>query len=448
MNETERMLPARHAPVPAAERERWPFDGSVRRARIVAGVLANDPELTALQHRARALLHAARAEAALPSPEIDAEVWSLPVGRGIYAFGEASMYMVGVRQMLPALAALDARARASIEEARAVIGRLAVRERELTRMTIDAYADLVGAVLHHRVHHAQLELLVRMLDVAHARYSAGGSALTDVSRLEVERAREARALTRFDADAVRARATLNTLLHRAPDAPIGTPEDLEAETVSLAYDDLVARVDRARGEVQASEARVRAAEARVRAQEADANVPAFTFGLSYMQDPMRDPGLGLAAAMTMPWLTVAGRARVAQAREEAEAERAMTEGARWTARREIAAAQAQLASAERVLRIVRAESLPAAARSLDAVRGSYVTGDADLLQWLDASRTALEFAMDEADAIADLVRAAGALESAVGEPLPRTPVRVDGEGSSGATNEQSGAGPRDTLRAR
>jgi outer membrane protein TolC len=401
------------------------WEGPVRRERIVTAVLANDPELASLAHRARALLHAARAESAMPSPEIEAQVWSLPIARP-YALGDASMYMAGVRQMIPALGGLDARARASIEEARAVIAQASTRERELTRIVVDAYADLVAAVLHHRVHHGQLDLLTRMLDVAHSRYSAGGSALADVSRIELERAREARALTRFDADAVRARATLNTLVHRAPDAAIGTPEDLEAETVALSYDELVARIDRARGEVRASESRVRAAEARVRAQEADANWPAFTIGVSYMQDPMREPGLGLSAAMTMPWLTGAGRARVAQAREEAEAERAMTDGARWTARREIAVAQAQLSSAERMLRIIRSESIPAAARSLDAVRGSYVTGDADLLQWLDASRTALEFAMDEADAIADLTRAAGALESAVGEPLPRTPVRLDG----------------------
>ena len=409
----------------ASARDAVTAETPLRRNALIAAVVSHDPELESLTHRARALMHGARAERALPAPEIEGQVWALPIARP-YALGDASMYMAGVRQMLPALGALDARSRAAMEDARALLAQAFTRERLLTRTASDAYADLVAAELHHRVHHAQLAWLDRMLDAVHARYSAGGSALADVSRIELERARERRALVRVGGDAARARATLGALLHRAPDEALGAPADLEASTVSLPYDDLVARADRARGEVRESEARERAARARLDAQEAEASWPAFTFGLSYMQDPMREPGLGALVSMTLPWLSGAGRARVAQAREEVLAEHATIEGARWTARREIADARAQLAASEQVLSVLRRESIPAATRGIDAVRSAYVTGDADLVQWLDASRTALEFAMDEADAIADLARAAGALESAVGEPLPRVPVTTDG----------------------
>lgn len=401
------------------------FTGPLVRAALVRVAVSRDPELTALAHRARALLFGARAEASLPPPEAEGQVWNLPIIRP-YSLGEAGMYMVGVRQMLPAPGGLDGRARAMIEEARGVLAEASTREREVIRAVGEAYADLIAATLHHGVHHDQLSQLERAQEVIRARYAAGGGALAELARIELAQAGHRRTLVRYQADAARARATLNAWLHRPPDAPLGDPGELEAETVTLGFDELVARAIRARGEILAGEARERAADARLRAMESDASWPSFTFGMSYMQDPMRTPGFGALVGMSLPWLTGGARARVSQAREEATAERAMTDAARWSVRRDIAMVQAQLASAVAVLRSLRADAMPAARRAVEAVRASYTTGDSDLNAWLESDRETLELEMDEADAIADLARATNALDAAVGETLPRVSVRVDG----------------------
>ncbi len=399
--------------------------GALDRGVVLRLAVSQDPELAAVAHRARALLYGARAEASLPPPEVEGQVWNLPIIRP-YALGEASMYMVGVRQMLPALGGLDGRARAMVEEARGLLAEAATREREVIREVGEAYADLIAATLHHGVHHGQLDQLERAQEVIRARYSAGGGGLAELARIELEQARHRRTLVRYATDAARARATLNAWLHRAPDAPLGDPRELEAETVALSVDELMARAIHARGEVRASEARERAADARVRASESDANWPSFTFGLSYMQDPRMTPGFGALVSMSLPWLSGAARARVSQAREEALAERAMTDAARWTARRDIALVQGQLAAAEAALHSLRTDAMPAARRAIEAVRAGYATGDTDLTAWLESTRESLELSMDEADAIADLARATNALDAAVGETLPRVPVRADG----------------------
>jgi len=59
------------------------------------------PALALMAHRAHALVHAGRAEGSLRPAELGFEAWNLPLARP-YAFGEADMYMVELRQRFPA----------------------------------------------------------------------------------------------------------------------------------------------------------------------------------------------------------------------------------------------------------------------------------------------------------------------------------------------------------
>lgn len=429
MDQTFQLPALRRRPIPASEvaREDTDLSGSLGRAQVLALVVARDPGLRSLAHETRAALHAARAEGALPAPEVNVQVWNLPLARP-YALGEASMYMVEFRQMFPAAGARDARARAAAEEARGRVAELVAREAEVRARAGGAYADYVQGTLERRVRDAHLELLGAMLDAARSRL-AGGGPLTDIPRIETEQARTRRALARVDADVARARAALNALLRREADAPLGPPSDVAPETVPLPLDELLSLAARARGDLGQARARIRAAHARTEAATAESRWPTITAALGYWQDPQMRPGLGATVAAALPWVWAGARERLAEARERELAESEAVESVTVTARGEVTVAQARLLGLERELAVLHREAQPAAARSTDALRAAYAAGRGGLLDWIDAARQLHDIGEEEADVTASMVRTAADLERAVGVALPRTTIAIDEEGA-------------------
>jgi cobalt-zinc-cadmium efflux system outer membrane protein len=391
---------------------------------VVAEAVAKSPALALMAHRARALVHAGRAEGSLPPAELGFEIWNLPLERP-YSLNEAEMYMVELRQRFPAAGSLDARARALAEEAQAVLYEVAAEERLVAQGASDAFADYVQAFAEQRLLGRQRELLRRMRELAQARLSTGGSGLGALARLEVELARADRALARVTGDIARSRAMLNALLRRPATAPLGEPREVPAETVRLPIDELLARAEANRGVLLSADARVRAAEARHAAAVAEARVPEFMAGLGYWQDPTMRPGFGLTTSMSLPWFWGPGRHRVAQTEEETLAERAARDGNLIGAQAEVTQAHASLAALEEQLRVITKKALPSARRSMDALAATLSTGSSSLLEWVDVTRAVLDLELEVALLRAELARTVASLERAVGAPLPRSPVALE-----------------------
>lgn len=395
----------------------------LEREQVVAEVVAKSPTLARRAHRARALVHAGRAEGSLPSPELEGQIWNLPLERP-YSLNEADMYMVQLRQRFPAAGSLDAKARALAEEAEAELSELASEEQELAGRARVAFAEYERAHRAARVQKEQLGLLQRMAEAARARFVTGGG-LIAAAKIEVEMAEVRRSLARSQGDAARARAMLNSLLRRAPQEALGEPVETPALTVRLPVTDLLSRAGAERGQSRSAEARVRAAEARVRAAEAEARAPEWMVGVGYFQDPSMRPGFGLSASMTLPWLWGPGQHRVAQAREEEAAERTAVDTATLDAQADVTEAHARLIDLEERLRVLRSDALPTARRALDAVTAVQSTGGASLGEWVEGTRLLVELELEEVELEGELLLAVASLERAVGGPLPKEPLRAE-----------------------
>jgi outer membrane protein TolC len=133
-------------------------------------------------------------------------------------------------------------------------------------------------------------------------------------------------------------------------------------------------------------------------------------------------GYGVSFAMSLPWAWGAASARARGADHRAQAERAAADGARLRVRTDAAVALAAVRSAERRYLLLRDTAIPAARRAVDATRAGYAAGGADLLMWLDASRTALDNDVDLAMARGDLDRALADLDFTAGGHVPRAPL--------------------------
>lgn len=391
---------------------------------VVAAAVERSPALAVMAHRARALVHAGRAEGSLPPAELGFEAWNLPLARP-YALGEADMYMVELRQRFPAAGSLDARARAMAEEAQAMLAELSSEERIVAERAANAFADYVQAFAEKRLQERQLALLARMGQAVRARYTTGGSGLAEAARIDVEVTKAQRALARVGGDIARSRATLNAVLRRPPGAALGEPRETPPETVRISVEDLMARAEANRGATLSADARVRAAGARREAAEAEARIPEFMVGIGYWQDPTMRPGMGVTASMSLPWLWGPNRDRMRQAGEEEAAERAARDNAGLDTQAEVSEAHARLLALEAQFSVIRGQALPATSRSMEALTAAFSTGNASLLEWVDVARSLLDLEMEMVVLHGDLQRGVASLERAVGTALPRTPLHED-----------------------
>lgn len=398
--------------------------GPLERDVVVAEAVARSPALAVMAHRARAFVHAGRAEGSLPSAEVGFEAWNLPLARP-YALGEADMYMVELRQRFPAAGSLDARARAMAEEAQGMLAELSSEERLVAERAASAFADYAQAFAEKRLLERQLALLSRMGQAVRARYTTGGSGLAEAARIDVEVTKAQRAVARVGGDIARSRATLNAVLRRPPGAALGDPLETPPETVRLSVEDLIERAEANRGATRSADARVRAAAARREAAGAEARVPDFMVGLGYWQDPAMRPGMGVTASMSLPWLWGPSRDRVRQAEEEEAAARAARDSAGLDTQAEVSEAHARLLALEAQLFVIRGQALPATSRSMEALTAAFSTGNASLLEWVDVARSLLDLEMEMIVLRGDLQRGVASLERAVGTALPRTPLRED-----------------------
>lgn len=400
------------------------LDGSLDRVAIVAAALAASPALAVMAHRARAMVHAGRAEGALPPAELGFEAWNLPL-TSPYALGDADMYMLELRQRFPAAGSLDARARAMAKEAEAMLAELRSEEQMVAERAGMAYADYAQALTERALLEQQLALFERTAEALAARYTTGGAGLAETARLESEVASARRALARNEGEVTSARATLNALLRRSPSAPLGVPAARPAETTRLSHDELLALARVHQGAALAATARHGAAAARRAAAAAEARRPEFMVGVGYWQDPSMRPGLGIAASMSLPWLWGPLRHRVAQAEQDEAALRAASHEVELDTETELVQAEARLRSLEAQHAIVRTQSLPAARRSFEALTAALSTGGASPLEWVEVARAVLELELELAAMEGDLARTLAGLQRVVGAALPRSPLVKD-----------------------
>ncbi|AKF08797.1 Heavy metal RND efflux outer membrane protein, CzcC family [Sandaracinus amylolyticus] len=382
---------------------------------IVARVVASHPSLDALRANARASIAEARAEGALPAPELMLEVWDFPIGDPERADREG-MYMAGLAQSLPPAGALDGRARAAAEEAREALGEWSERRRELRADAAHACTDWAEAKAIDARLAAAEDVLARMSEALRARLPTSDDPLAELARVDAERARVRRMRAETETTMARAEARLAAWIGESTITIEGEPSLRVIDAVPD-RDALFERAMRARGVIESARASARAAAARADAASAEASIPMFRVSATYMQMPQARAGLGASFSMTLPWLWSGEGAMHDAARARAEAALDVVAATERTLRGEIAAAIAALETARRALATIESEERPAVERALGAIAATYASGPADLLAWIDAARALRELEVEDARLRAAAAHAWIDLESAVGGPI-------------------------------
>jgi outer membrane protein TolC len=393
------------------------------RVAVVRAVVARSPGLRARAFRVRSMVAGARASGALPPPMAMATLWQAPL-HVPFVYGDGSMLMLGLSQSFPPPAALEAEARAAVEDARGEAAMLAFQERDLVQRTDLLLVDLGEATGKLRALDDQRRLLAQMAETARARMSTGGTALADVARAQLEIAKLERDVAMARSDRSRARAELNALLGRPVDAPLADLDELPLETIATSSEEIVTKARANRAEIAISASNERRESLRAEAAASRASRPEMAVGVNYglaRQSGMPD-SWGATFSMSLPWLSPAYRAQEEAATLARSAAHLDGDAARVDLDREIGGTAARIDAALRQLAILDTVVVPATQRAIEATRAGYATGGSDVVGWLDAMRARLDTSLARVLVRAELARAVVDLERAAGTELPRRTV--------------------------
>jgi outer membrane protein TolC len=393
---------------------------SARVDTILRVALDRNPDLAESRARARAAEARGQAAARLPDLEAKYEQWGVPLQRP-WALDEAQTLMIGVRQTFPAWGSLEARGRASAEEAGGAQDAWRARRQDVAAQVRRTYAAYYAADQELRLHLEHVGLTSRVLELARLNQRTGRGSLQDVLRLELELTRLHTDVARIERQDRSSRALLNALMDRPADAPLGPPEDLSVDlavTPSASVAALDKNIDASRPEVAAAARNVRRDEATVDGARRSARFPQVMVGLDYWYMPVFPSDMrhayGAMVAINLPWLSGRRAAEQREAEETLQADRAALASTQNTVRYELRDAAARVDSARQSFTIIDQDVLVQAKRSLEATQAAYAAGQGDAIGLLDALRSYLQVRIERVRALAELAASETDLERAAG----------------------------------
>jgi outer membrane protein TolC len=358
----------------------------------------------------------------LPDPELKGELWGVPLARPL-SFRESDTIMLGLRQAFPAWGTLDARERAAREDAGAAAEGVEARRQELVAEARRAFAAYARADREARLHLEHAGITSGLVELARSLYGVGRGTQQDLLDAEVELSRLHLEVAGVEQQRRSARALLNALMGREPDAPLGpvaANDAAGADAAPSSTTDADTNLDARRPELRAGARAVGRSEAALELARREATRPTLMVGADYWYMPMAEThhGYGAMVTMSLPWLNPRRRDEVAAAERATAAERRALEAQRTAARTQIRDADARVQAARDVLALVRGRVLGDARRSFEAAEAQLRAGRGGVGPVLAAERRLLQVRLDEVRAVADLETSRADWARAAGLPAP------------------------------
>lgn len=385
---------------------------------VLARVREANPEIREAQARAGAANVRATASGRLPEPMASVQQWNAPASRPWDVY-EADTLMYGLEQTFPLPPKLRLRRRSEAASASTVTEE---RRRIETRTRADAsrtFHEYWRATRELEVHLEHVELGTQILATAESQYAAGKGRQLDVLRASADLARLHADVAGIQQEISTAKAVLRALMDLPSGAPLATPVLGGPSDAPPALASLEKRLMAARPEIRAAQQSVASAAAARRLAGLETFVPDVMVGAEYWDNrgmDLRDGWAGMVR-VSLPFFSLGRWDARRAATQDLVAAEAGREAVTNAAVSELSAAHARAMATREVLHRFTREILPISETSLEAARASYVSGSADFLDLLDASRSFLDARLSTDRARARYEQALADLELALGEPI-------------------------------
>lgn len=393
--------------------------------------LAKNPELIALRRRFETTQTRPAQERFLAPPTFEAQIWQWPINT--LDPRNTDMYMFMASQEIPGRG--KRRLREAVAEADAALAEadIAVRARGIVDQVKRTYAELFLARKAIEVHHASVELLRQLADVAQAKYTTGRISQQDVLKAVVELSRVHDRLITLEQQAQLAEAQLNMLLDRPAGAAVGPLPPPRERTLLPPAETLQELALAHQPELTVARLGVERASAGLAAAKQDTRPDFFVMGGYMLMPHHRSDAWMATVGITWPGAPWA-RGRIDARQREAQAVVAVADAqvavVRNALRLAVQQAYVRVKAAERRAALLRTTIVPQSEQILEVSRAGYQTDRVEFLAIIDNERVRLDARLDYYRALSDLEQALADLERAVGAPLPSSMVTtVDMQGA-------------------
>ena len=385
--------------------------GTLTLAELISAARAQNPQIAMARARARAAGAMPAQAVAYDDPVVSWESWNFP-DSGNVARADNNIFRLSQKIPFPGkrtLAGEVARHDADATDADA-----SAVELDIVAAVKRAYWDLWMRHQRALVYERERSVVERYARLTEQKYALGDVPQPDVLRAQVE---VTHAINRTGTEAIAieaARAELNALLSRAPDEPLGTPEDMTPSDVTEPLEALVDLAVAHRPEVAAQAAAIAREQTGVRLAE-KGYLPDFEVSVGRFVNHRTSDGFGAMASMTIP---LAYRSKYEAGVSVASARLATVEADRRRVldaiRREVQQALLRVRTARLQRDILTTTHLPQAEQALHVTESAYQAGSVDFLALVDTIRMIESVHLEHVEAEGALGKAWADLERALG----------------------------------
>ncbi|MEJ5992364.1 TolC family protein [Ramlibacter sp. PS3R-8] len=383
---------------------------------------AHNPELAAMRLEADAAAQRVQPAGALPDPVLRVELENVNNygnGGGVNLLpskvGETKYTLM---QQLPAWGKRELRSAAAAADAWQAQARSIATWSEQAMRIRTAFAQYYLASRSERITRELLDLVVRLEQVAQARYAGGLAPQQDVIRSQLEQTAMRAELIALAGEKRQQQARINGLLGRDPAAPLAEPEALPPlpATGTFAAPELIARARSASPTVQAERARLQAAQAN-RELTLRNRYPDFNIGISPSQMGSRITTWGVMVEVNIPLQQSTRRSQEREAVAMVDAAQARAEAAAVQAAAGLQEQVAALHAARESETLIATRQLPQSELGLQSAVAAYESGKVDFATLLEAQRLTRKARLDLLKFQTEAQARAAEIERTLGESL-------------------------------
>ncbi len=357
---------------------------------------------------------------------------------GFTYFGEQVQTRVGEKQAgvmatqkVPFLGKRSLKGEVARNEAKVSGGRYLTLERKIVAKSKSAFYELFWVHKLININEENRGLLKRFVKIAEVKYSTGRATQQDVLKAQVELSRIVNELITLEQLKETSIARINTLLNRHPDAPLGTPEEVDITELTVSLKELYGKAKEISPVLNILKYKIERDKAAYKLAKKQ-YYPDFTFGFNYtfiddlpssvMSSPIGEGRDSYTGTLSMNIPIFQKRKRDAGVRE-ANARLKSSEKAYKNMENMtlfgVKDYHFKVQTAERLVSLYRDSIIPQAEQSLKAAEIGYQAGKVDFLNLIDSQRVLLDFNLAFYRAVADFGINVAKLERVVGVELSK-----------------------------
>lgn len=393
--------------------------GMVSLDHLVQEALKRNPEIQSAERRVRALRARVPQARSLPDPMVAAGWTGTPLPFDVQGGFPPSARTFSVSEEFPFPGKLKLRGQIAGREAAAAQWDYERVRRRVVEQVKVAYYNYFNTQKALQITRKDQQLLEKLEKIAEVRYQVGKGIQQDVLRAQVELSRLLGRLTILEQQEKTARARLNTLLFRDPNAPLGRAESVQQAAFPYTLDDLLQLARKNDPGLKRDARLVERSQLAVNLA-AKAYDPDFRVSYVYQQRPMLRDSQGFSVGINIPiFYKSKQRQGVAEATQDKIGARRQMQNQLTSVNFEVQQQYLAAKASEGLVRLYSQAIVPQSSLALDSSMASYEVGKVDFLSLLDNFSNVLDYEINYYRELSNFQIALARLEPLVGRELTK-----------------------------